>query len=153
GEAVQLLATRIGPSAAAEPEAIAEIAARCACLPLALAVAAARAAEQPGFPIVTLAAELRDAARRLDALDTGDAPASVRAVFSWSYQQLGTEAARVFRLLGLHPGPGIEPYAAAALAGAALPQARRVLDALARAHLIQPAAPGRYAMHDLLRAY
>jgi DNA-binding SARP family transcriptional activator len=153
GEAVELLTARIGPSAAAEPEAIAEIATRCAGLPLALAVAAARAAEQPGFAIATLAAELGDAVRRLDALDTGDAPASVRAVFSWSYRQLGTEAARMNRLLGLHPGPDIEPYAAAALTGAQLQQARRVLDVLARANLIQPAAPGRYGMHDLLQAY
>ena len=77
----------------------------------------------------------------------------MRAVFSWSYRHLDADAARTFRLLGLHPGPDFEPYAAAALTGATVPQARRALDVLARAHLIQPAAPGRYGMHDLLRAY
>ena len=105
---MQLLTARIGAGrAAAEPDAVAEIAALCARLPLALAIAAARAAARPGFPLAALAAELRDAAGRLDALDTGDPAASVRAVFSWSYQQLTDEAARMFRLLGLHPGPDI----------------------------------------------
>ena len=94
-----------------------EIARLCACLPLALAVAAARAAARPGFPLAALAAELRDAAGRLDALDAGDPAASVRAVFSWSYRQLSREAARMFRLLGLHPGPDICVPAAASLAG------------------------------------
>ena len=116
-EAVQLLTARLGAGrAAAEPEAIAEIAGLCACLPLALAVAAARAAARPCFPLAALAAELRDADGRLDALDSGDPAASVRAVFSWSYQQLSADAARMFRLLGLHPGPDISVPAAASLA-------------------------------------
>ena len=114
---------------------------------------AARAAAQPAFPLAALAAELRDAAGRLDALDAGDPAASVRAVFSWSYRQLSTGAARMFRLLGVHPGPDISVPAAASLAGAGESEARRVLRELARAHLITEHAPGRYAFHDLLRAY
>jgi hypothetical protein len=74
-------------------------------------------------------------------------------VFSWSCRHLHAEDARTFRLLGLHPGPDLDPYATAALTGATVPQARQTLDVLARAHLIQPAAPGRFGMHDLLRAY
>jgi len=77
----------------------------------------------------------------------------VRTVFSWSYRRLPPDAARTFRLLGLHPGPDLDPYAAAALADAALDQARATLDLLTRAHLVQPASDGRYSMHDLLRAY
>jgi tetratricopeptide (TPR) repeat protein len=77
----------------------------------------------------------------------------VRAVFSWSYRHLDPAAARAFRLAGLHPGPDFETYAAAALTGSSLQQAGHLLDLLARAHLIQPARPGRYGMHDLLRAY
>jgi tetratricopeptide (TPR) repeat protein len=122
-------------------------------LPLALAVAAARAAARPAFPLADLAAELRDTTGRLDALDAGDPQASVRAVFSWSYRQLGDAAARMFRLLGLHPGPDISVPAAASLAATAIPEARRVLGELTRAHLIGEHAPGRYAFHDLLRAY
>ena len=153
-EAVQLLTARLGPGrVGAEPGAVDEIASLCAHLPLALAVAAARAAVRPGFPLAALAAELRDAAGRLDALDAGDPAASVRAVFSWSYQQLSPDAARMFRLLGLHPGPDIAVPAAASLAATGQAQARRLLDELARAHLIAEHVPGRYSFHDLLRAY
>jgi tetratricopeptide (TPR) repeat protein/transcriptional regulator with XRE-family HTH domain len=153
-EAIELLTIRIGADRTrAEPDATAEITGLCACLPLALAVAAARVAAWPSFPLSALAAELRDSASRLDALDHGDPSASVRAVFSWSYQQLSGEAARMFRLLGLHPGPDISVPAAASLAATGIPEARRLLRELNRAHLITDRVPGRYAFHDLLRAY
>jgi transcriptional regulator with XRE-family HTH domain/tetratricopeptide (TPR) repeat protein len=154
GEAVQLLTARLGTGrAAAEPDAISEIARLCACLPLALAVAAARAAARPGFALAALAAELTDSAGRLDVLDSGDPAASVRAVFSWSSLQLGGESERMFRLLGLHPGPDISVAAAASLAAVGEPEARRLLAELARSHLISERVPSRYAFHDLLRAY
>jgi tetratricopeptide (TPR) repeat protein len=153
-EAVQLLTVRLGHSrAAAEPEALSEIASLCACLPLALAIAAARAAARPGFQLEALAAGLRDMAGRLDVLDADDPAASVRAVFSWSTRQLGDPAARMFRLLGIHPGPDISVRAAASLAAIADAEARRLLRELARAHLIAEHVPGRYSFHDLLRAY
>jgi len=153
-ESVQLLTARIGAARAAEqPGAIDDIAALCAHLPLALAVAAARAAARPRFPLVELATELRCAVGRLDALDADDPAVSVRAVFSWSYQQLSPPAARMFRLLGLHPGPDIGINAAASLAAAGRPEARRLLRELARDCLITEHAPARYAFHDLLRAY
>jgi len=145
---------RIGAGrAAAEPGAAGEIAALCGRLPLALAVAAARAEARPDFALAALAAELRDRGGRLDALDAGEPAASVRAVFSWSYRQFSAEAARMFRLLGLHPGPDISPAAAASLAGIDGREARRLLAELARAHLVAEHVPGRYALHDLLRAY
>jgi len=154
GEAVQLLAARLGTArAAAEPAAIDRIASLCACLPLALAVAAARAAARPEFPLAALAAELADSAGRLDALDAGEPASSVRAVFSWSTRQLTGEAARMFRLLGIHPGPDLTAAAAASLAALAEADARRLLGGLARAHLIAEHRPGRYGLHDLLRAY
>ena len=153
-EAVELLTARLGTSrAAAEPDAVSAIADLCACLPLALAVTAARAATRPGFPLAALAAELRDSAGRLDALDAGDPVASVRAVFSWSYRQLSDESARMFRLLGLHPGPDITVPAAASRAADDEPGARRMLGELTRDCLIAEHIPGRYAFHDLLRAY
>jgi len=153
-EALELLTARLGANrTAAEPAAANEIAGLCACLPLALVVAAARAATRPGFPLTALAAELRDSTGRLDALDAGDPAASVRAVLSWSYQQLSDESARMFRLLGLHPGPDTTVPAAASLAAVAEPEARRTLGELARVHLIAEHVPGRYAFHDLLRAY
>jgi DNA-binding SARP family transcriptional activator/tetratricopeptide (TPR) repeat protein len=153
-EAVQLLTARLGQArAAAEPGPVDEIARLCACLPLALAVAAARAAARPGFPLAALADELADSAGRLDALDAGDPGSSVRAVFSWSVRQLTGDATRMFGLLGLHPGADICVPAAASLAGIAEADARRLLRELARAHLIAEHRRGRYAFHDLLRAY
>jgi DNA-binding SARP family transcriptional activator len=153
-EATHMLAARLGTArAAAESAAVDQIADLCACLPLALAVAAARAAARPGFPLAVLAAQLRDAAGRLDALDVGDPAASVRSVFSWSIRQLSGEVARMFALLGLHPGPDISVRAAASLAGTAEADVRRLLAELARAHLTAEHVPGRYAFHDLLRAY
>ncbi len=89
----------------------------------------------------------------LDALDAGDSTTSVQAVFSWSYQRLTLIAARMFRLLGLHPGTDITEPAAASLAGVHAGQARGLLRELARANLLAELAPGRYAFHDLLRAY
>lgn len=152
-EAAQLLTARLGGQLAAEPAVIGEVADLCARLPFALGVAAARAAAQPDFPLTALAAELRDTAGRLDALDSGDPAVSLRTLFSWSYRQLGAEAARVFRLLSLHPGPDITTHAAASLAGLDESAARRALRELSRAHVLAECMPGRYTCHDLLRGY
>jgi DNA-binding SARP family transcriptional activator/tetratricopeptide (TPR) repeat protein len=153
-EAYQLIAGRLGePRIAAEPEAADELIGLCARLPLALAITAARAVAHPTFTLAALVAELRDAKGRLDALSTGEDATDVRAVLSWSYQSLQPPAARMFRLLGLHPGPEITAAAAASLAGTGLPEARRLLRELTRCHLLAEPAAGRYAFHDLLRAY
>ena len=154
GEAHHVLARRLGPDrVAAEPAAAGELARLCARLPLALAVTGARAAARPDFTLTTLAAELRDTRGRLDALTTGEDTTDVRAVFSWSYHQLSTPAARMFQLLGLHPGPDTTAAAAASLAGLDPGHARRLLRELTHAHLLTEHTPGRYTSHDLLRAY
>jgi DNA-binding SARP family transcriptional activator/tetratricopeptide (TPR) repeat protein len=153
-EARELLAGRLGTRRVeAEPEATDELIRLCARLPLALAITAARATACPAHPLAALAAELRTVGGPLDALDTGEPAVSVRAVFSWSYEQLSPAAARLFRLLGIHPGPDISAPAAASLAGVEPAQARRLLAELARAHLITELVPSRYGFHDLLRAY
>jgi DNA-binding SARP family transcriptional activator/Tfp pilus assembly protein PilF len=153
-EARDLIARRIGAErVAAEPDAVEQIIAGCARLPLALAVVAARAAAHPDFPLATLAAELGDTTGALNALRGGDAVTDVRAVFAWSYRLLGSDAARLFRLLGLHPGPDIGAPAAASLAGLPPEQARTLLAELAREHLVTEHTPGRYTCHDLLRGY
>jgi DNA-binding SARP family transcriptional activator/tetratricopeptide (TPR) repeat protein len=153
-EARDLLGGRLGAGrVAAEPGAVGEIITRCARLPLALAIAAARAATHPDFPLTALAAELREATTALDAFHGGDHTTDVRAVFSWSYRTLSTGAARLFRLLGLHPGSGISLPAAASLAGIPPGPTRTLLAELARAHLLTEDTPGRYGCHDLLRAF
>ncbi|MEO3747643.1 BTAD domain-containing putative transcriptional regulator [Plantactinospora sp. B5E13] len=153
-EAHELLVSRLGAEAvAAEPEAVREIVRLCAGLPLALVVVAARAATNPHFTLAAIARELRTARGGLDAFE-GDAPASgVRAVFSWSYQTLHPGAARLFRLLGLHPGPDIALAGAASLGGLPVGQTRSLLATLAAVHLVTELSPGRYTLHDLLRAY
>jgi tetratricopeptide (TPR) repeat protein len=153
-DAVSLLTSRLDPGrVAAEPAALAQLAERCARLPLALAVAATRAALHPQLPLSALTAELADEQSRLDVLDAGEPMTDVQAVFSWSYRQLSEPAARLFRLLGRFPGGDISAPAAAALGGAPLPAARRMLAELVRAHLLNEHAPGRFTCHDLLRAY
>lgn len=153
-EARELLIRRLGSErVTADPDAVREIVGRCAGLPLALAIVAARAAAQPELPLAALADELRLADRRLDALDSGEASSEVRAVFSWSYRALGPEAARLFRLLGLHPGPDAALPAVAALAGVPAARARALVAELVRGHLLTEQPVGRYAFHDLLRAY
>jgi tetratricopeptide (TPR) repeat protein/transcriptional regulator with XRE-family HTH domain len=152
-EALELLSRRLGRRAAAEPGAVAELARLCAGLPLALSIAAARAAAQPALPLTALAGGLREAGSRLDALSTGEMATDVRTVLSWSCQQLSSQADRVFRLLGLHPGPDISLPAAASLAGLPADGTRRAMAELVRAHLVTEHVPGRFACHDLLRAY
>jgi tetratricopeptide (TPR) repeat protein/transcriptional regulator with XRE-family HTH domain len=153
-EANELLVTRLGTErACAEPWAVTELATLCARLPLALSVVVARAAAAPNLPLSSLAAELTELGGRLDALDVGDPAANVRTVLSLSYRYLPDSSARMFRLLGLHPGPDISAAAAASLAGVPMSQARSALRDLTRASLLMEVAPGRYAFHDLLRAY
>ncbi|UQU66884.1 tetratricopeptide repeat protein [Couchioplanes caeruleus] len=153
-DAVGLLAKLIGARVDREPAPAAELAAACARLPLALRIAAELAADRTDVPLADLVAELADHQVRLDLLDAGGDPrAEIRAVFSWSYQNLPDGAARVFRLLGLHPGETAHVDAVAALTGTGAGEARRLLGVLTRASLVQAGPGGRYGMHDLLRAY
>ena len=153
-EARELLAGRLGEGrVAAEPAAAGELILRSSGLPLALSVTCARAASRPGLALADLASELRDARVRLDVLQTDDAATDLRAVFSWSYDRLSESAARMFRLLGIHPGPDVSAPAAASLAGVPLAEARAMLAELTRASLLTEEQSGRVSFHDLLRAY
>src|SRR5262249_25421672 len=144
-EARQLLARRLGPDrTAAEPNAVDQIITSCARLPLALAIAAAHAALRPGTPLHVLADQLRDAQQRWHTLTGDDPTTDPRAVFSWSYQALPPDAARLFRLLGLPPGPALTAPAAASLTALTLAQVRPLLTELTRTNLIIEHTPGRY---------
>ncbi|MEU4443147.1 tetratricopeptide repeat protein [Actinosynnema sp. NPDC050801] len=148
----RLIADRLD-GAEVDDEAVGELAARCAGLPLALAVVAGRAAQQRSFPLGVLVEELRSATQRLDSLDTGDPHTTARSVFSWSYEALPGAARRTFRLLGATTGADIALPAAASLLGLPLPPTRSVLNHLVRANLMEEYAPGRFRSHDLLREY
>ncbi|MEV0610246.1 helix-turn-helix domain-containing protein [Polymorphospora rubra] len=153
-EARQLLAHRLGPARArAEPTVVDELVDHCARLPLAMVIAAARADARPNFPIAVLAEELRLAHGSLDLFSGDDAPADLRVAFACSYRQLTPSAATLFRLVGNHPAPDVDVDTAADLAEAAPAHVRPVLAELTRAHLLTEHRPGRYACHDLLRAF
>jgi tetratricopeptide (TPR) repeat protein len=153
-DAVTLLRALIGGRIDTEPKAATTLAEQCVRLPLALRVAAELAAARPGASLAELVTELSDEHRRLELLDAGGDPrTAVRGVFSWSYRHLPADAARMFRLIGLHPGPDFDPSAAAVLADISLKRAEQLLELLNRAHLIQLTRSSRHGMHDLLRAY
>ncbi|MGV9557805.1 AfsR/SARP family transcriptional regulator [Streptomyces sp. NPDC003401] len=154
GQARALLVRRLGTERVeAEPRAADEITDLCAGLPLALACVAARAAAHPHFPLSAVAAELREAHGSLDAFARSDASVDVGTVFSWSSRRISDAAARLFRLLALHPGPDLTLPAAAALAGLPPRRTRPLLAELTGLHLVTEHSPGRYAFHDLLRAH
>lgn len=153
-DAAGLLRELLGTRADTDTAAVGALVDRCARLPLALRITAELVRSQPGRTIAELAAELADQQDALDLLDIdGDPHTAVRTVFSWSYRQLHPTAARVFRLLGLHPGHDTDANAVAAMAGTGLRETRRALDVLVRAHLVDRTPGGRYQPHDLLRAY
>jgi len=153
-EARTLLSRALGADRVATDErAVDELIRLCGSLPLALRVAAARLAGDPGLRPADLVAEMTEG-NRLEALEPDDDDNSpLRTAFSVSYRVLAPTARRLFRLLGLFPGPHLTAEVAAALLDVPLQPTRRLLSALAAAHLIEPAAVGRYRFHDLLREY
>lgn len=153
-DAREVLANRVGMERVVnEQGAAARIVHACAGLPLALAIAGARAATKSDHSLEALAAELGDANDALKALTIHEADTDVRAVLTWSYDLLSDEAKQLFQLLGLHPGPEISIDAAASLAGIARDRARTLLDELTTANLASEQEASRFAMHDLVAVF
>lgn len=152
-EARDFLADRLdNDRASTEPEAVNQIIGRCARLPLALAITAALAVSHPERSLAAVAEDMTGTGD-LETFASGDPATDLRAVFFWSYQTLTSGGARLFRQLGLHPGPTITAAAAASLRGQTRAASRVLLDELHRAHLVTVDSPGRYTLHDLLRSY
>ncbi|KAB8194714.1 tetratricopeptide repeat protein [Nonomuraea phyllanthi] len=153
-EAEALLEHILGPRrVAAEPAAVTALAQACGHLPLALRIAAANLAGRPQQPIAGYLTELRAGDRLTGLTVAHDPQAAVRVAFDHSYHRLDPGRRLLYRLLGLVPGPSVCAAAAASLAGIGVGDAKRALEALAEAHLVQPRGRDRYAMHDLLKAY
>lgn len=151
-DAQALLGRDLGDERFRDRPEVAELAALCGHLPLALRIATARLGDTPHGDLGALLAELRSS--RLAALEVeGDEHSVVRTAFDLSYQALDAPVRRCFRLLGLFPGPDFPPEAAAALADVPVTRAQRMLERLAAAHLVRQPAPGRYTFHDLTRLY
>jgi DNA-binding SARP family transcriptional activator/tetratricopeptide (TPR) repeat protein len=136
-----------------ELTATADLAELCARLPLALRIAAANIASQPRHTVTTYTNQLREGNRLAALVVDGDEETAVRAAFDLSYTALPAPAQRLFRLLGLAPGPDVTAEAAAALADIDVTGAARLVDQLASANLIDQHVPGRYGLHDLMRLY
>ena len=154
-DSIRLLRETISPERVdAELASAVRLAVLCSHLPLALRIVADRAVAAPDMTLADLVAELGEEQDRLDALSVeGDELSAVRVVFSWSYKALYPEAARTFRLIGLHPGADISLAAVAALVGTSVPAARRYVDSLVGLHLLTRVGAQRYRLHDLLRLY
>ncbi|WP_433079661.1 ATP-binding protein [Dactylosporangium sp. CA-052675] len=147
-----LLARTVGAArAGAEPGAVEALARLSGGLPLALRIIGEHVAERPRAAVCGLVDELT--ARLLDADGEDDEETSLRTMFAWSYQALMPEAARLFRMLGLYPGPSIGPEAAAALLGTGVVRAEALLDTLAKMCLINHDTARRYRLHDLLHRF
>ncbi|MFS8101554.1 tetratricopeptide repeat protein [Lentzea alba] len=143
-DATALLTARLGEERVqSEPDAVADLIAFCAGLPLALAVLASRAADDPTLTLRALA----------DELAASDLPDSVETVFTSSYRTLDPATARLFRLIALATGPDISLDAASALDGRPRTEVRKSLQDLTRMHLLTERTPNRYSFHDLLRAF
>jgi tetratricopeptide (TPR) repeat protein/DNA-binding XRE family transcriptional regulator len=151
-EATQLLARLAGrPEIGPGDGAVAELTRLCGYLPLAIGMLARQLYHHPAWAPAGLAADLAAARGRLELMQAENL--SVAAAFNLSYQDLTAGQRRLFRRLGLHPGPDIDAHAAAALAGTSLATARRHLAALYDQHLIGEPVPRRYRLHDLLREH
>ncbi|MCD0443582.1 hypothetical protein LO763_08065 [Glycomyces sp. A-F 0318] len=153
-EAWALLVRRIGMERAlAEEEPVRRIVAACDRLPLALTLIGAWAAANPNLPLAVLSERLERATNVFKVLAHIDLASDPRSVFACSYQALGSRAAQAFRLFGLHPGHELTTAAMASLMGVPPGDAETALAELVGVNLVEQPAPGRYTMHDMLRAY
>ena len=152
-DGLSLLGEALGGHPAAVQENAYALARYCAGLPLALRIAGTLVAESGpgdlghfGEPLAT--------GPSLTFLDAGeDDVSALRTVFSWSYRVLSEKESLAFRVLGAHPGPGIDRHALIAATEATADETGSALRALVRGHLVTETGPGLFGTHDLLREY
>ncbi|MGW4597827.1 AfsR/SARP family transcriptional regulator [Streptomyces sp. NPDC004457] len=137
----------------ATPHEIRPLVERCGRLPLAVAIVAARATAHPERTLQDIEHELSTTDHDLDGFSDDNLDNEVRGVFSWSYRTLGPQAARLFRLLPLHPGPDVTAAALAGMAGITPREAVQAVGELVRARLLTVRARDRYRAHELVLAY
>ena len=151
-DAAALFARSVGDERPSiDPAGAAETVSLCGNLPVAIRIAGARLRHRPTWTVEHLVRRLRDEHRRLAELQAEDR--SVSAAFALSYRQLRPDLQRLFRLLGLVPGPDLDTPAAAALVGLDPDRAGGLLEELLGRHLLVQHVPGRYTFHDLMRQH
>ncbi|WP_143658488.1 tetratricopeptide repeat protein [Embleya scabrispora] len=142
---------RRAPVGLADTFAIERAVALCGGLPLAISLLATRLAAHPTWHLTDFVEEFAAAQDRLEELRAGTR--AVSTAFRLSYDELPFERRRLFRRLGLHPGPDLDAAAVAALDDTTPERARAALRVLDDRHLIEQPTPGRYRLHDLMRVY
>ncbi|OCC10417.1 NB-ARC domain-containing protein [Streptomyces sp. PTY087I2] len=151
--ALEVLADRCGAQrVAADPASAEHLVELCDGLPVALHVVAARLAARPRLTLAALAAELADEPRRLAGMSLGK-ERSVAAAFDLAYRELDPEPARLYRLMGWHPGATFDAGVAAVAADLDPGRTADALEALARASLLEETSDGRFRFHDLVRLH
>ncbi|MEU0671702.1 tetratricopeptide repeat protein [Streptomyces sp. NPDC006172] len=137
-----------GPDA----DALTELARLCDHLPLALRLMAARLATYPADTVEFLNHQLSRLESR--ARTAGFENSSVSRSLHLSYEFLGAEQRRAFRLISLHPGRHLSSESSTALLGLGAGRAQRLLLELRDLNvLMSGAAPGWFRMHDLVRSF
>jgi tetratricopeptide (TPR) repeat protein len=136
--------------AAADSDLLDQLIAACGGLPLTLTIACAWLGPSSDVKLRTGIAELTRA--RLVADEDGYTPAGLAAVISLACRQLDDPAARLFRLLSVHPGADLAASAAASLAGLDIDAASRALAELSSAYLLARDRHGRYRLAEQLAA-
>jgi tetratricopeptide (TPR) repeat protein len=154
--ALELLVATIGEERVlAQPHAARELVELCARLPLAVCVAGARLAARSRWPVSEMTAAMSLERERLAALTLED-DLPVRSALHVSYGALPTEAARMYRLMGLFPGTHFDSAVAAATAVVPRTRAKQLLGVLVDANLLDDAVSGQYGQyrfHDLTRLH
>jgi tetratricopeptide (TPR) repeat protein len=150
-ESIELLQSIVGDRIRHEVESAKEIARLCGYLPLALRIIAARLNSRPELGVQTLAAELADEARRLDAFKAGDL--EVKSSFNLSYRELTAQQKQVFRRASVIPGISFDARVVAAAAELPAEVAKQALEELVDFQLIDVDSRGRFKYHDLLRLF
>ncbi|MDH6584315.1 transcriptional regulator with XRE-family HTH domain/tetratricopeptide (TPR) repeat protein [Streptomyces sp. SAI-133] len=152
GESTRLLERILGASRTeGQSEAVTRLTELCGHLPLALRIVGNRLSSRPSWTPAHLVGQLADEGRRLNGLVAGDL--AVRSALALSYGQLTPPHRLLLRRLSLVPGHDTGPELAAVLTGENPLTIAGSLDLLVDRGLLEETAPGRYALHDLVRLF
>jgi len=150
-DSVSLLARVLGPGRACTGD-VQRLAGLCEHLPLALRIAGAKLAADPGLSVPDYLADLeRDHIAGL-TID-GEPETAVASTLARSYAALGRGEQVLFRRLGLIAASDFPARAAAAVGDVPASRAAVTLNRLVEANMVERAGGNRFRLHDLLRLY
>jgi transcriptional regulator with XRE-family HTH domain/tetratricopeptide (TPR) repeat protein len=131
-------------------DVVAALVDRCASVPLAIRIVAARLRDG-GWTAAELLDRLTDQASGVAAMDDGER--SMAAALSTSIDSLAAPERTLLTLLGIHPGPAADLPATAALAELAPVRAEVLLTKLHESCLLTRQPGGLIVLHGLVRAH